>query len=84
MMDQALLNNRYAHPETGHNAGQRLGMLRIRRRMKPCSMATHSSLSASVRVWTVCGGLDDGKHASGAYPTNVQLDLSPGIELATP
>ena len=52
-------------------------------------MATDSSLNASVRVWTVCvcvcgGGGGDDKHASGAYPTNGQLDLSPGIELATP
>ncbi len=59
-------------------------MLRIRQRMEPWSTATHSYLSASVRVWTVCGGFGRRETRPCSISHRCSIGFKSGIELGTP
>ncbi len=91
-MDQTLLGNWYAHSKTVHTADNFWACSGSDDKEYYGNVVNgdwflSQCLSKGLNSLCVCvwgGGGGDDKHASGAYPTNGQLDLSPGIELATP
>ncbi len=71
--DQAVLNNWYAHPETGHTADNVCPCSGSDDEWNPGQWRPIPLLVSRLGSEQFVTGLDDGKHASGAYPTKGQL-----------